>query len=190
MQKIQLFGLHKVHTRPDAVESWSINECELWLCPFAPPLSVCVYGGADRRGQINKVQRGVDIVIATPGRLHDLQMNELINLHCVTYLVSCLHLFVLEKSQSLKLCPLLCFSAQGPRRGRPDAGYGLWASDYEDSAGHPPRPSDCHDQVFLFLRFWWDISVFSASIFSCLISHSKDIFCFQCYLATRCEAIV
>uniref|UniRef100_A0A673C8N8 RNA helicase n=1 Tax=Sphaeramia orbicularis TaxID=375764 RepID=A0A673C8N8_9TELE len=49
--------------------------------------SVCVYGGGDRRGQINVVKKGVDIVIATPGRLNDLQMNELINLHSITYLV-------------------------------------------------------------------------------------------------------
>ncbi|XP_030628294.1 putative ATP-dependent RNA helicase DDX43 [Chanos chanos] len=49
--------------------------------------SVCVYGGGDRRGQINAVSGGVDIVIATPGRLNDLQMNGLINLRSVTYLV-------------------------------------------------------------------------------------------------------
>ncbi|CAL1577940.1 unnamed protein product [Knipowitschia caucasica] len=49
--------------------------------------SVCIYGGGDRRGQINLVRGGVDIVIATPGRLNDLQMNELINLRSITYLV-------------------------------------------------------------------------------------------------------
>ncbi|XP_035982518.1 probable ATP-dependent RNA helicase DDX43 isoform X2 [Fundulus heteroclitus] len=49
--------------------------------------SICIYGGGDRRGQINLVKSGVDIVIATPGRLHDLQMNELINLRSITYLV-------------------------------------------------------------------------------------------------------
>ncbi|CAJ1066709.1 LOW QUALITY PROTEIN: probable ATP-dependent RNA helicase DDX43 [Xyrichtys novacula] len=49
--------------------------------------SVCIYGGGDRRGQINLVKGGVDIVIATPGRLNDLQMNELINLSSITYLV-------------------------------------------------------------------------------------------------------
>ncbi|XP_035028391.2 probable ATP-dependent RNA helicase DDX43 [Hippoglossus stenolepis] len=49
--------------------------------------SICIYGGGDRKGQINLVKRGVDIVIATPGRLHDLQMNELINLRSITYLV-------------------------------------------------------------------------------------------------------
>ncbi|XP_066535880.1 probable ATP-dependent RNA helicase DDX43 [Hoplias malabaricus] len=49
--------------------------------------SICVYGGGDRRAQIKMVTSGVDIVIATPGRLNDLQMNELINLRSVTYLV-------------------------------------------------------------------------------------------------------
>uniref|UniRef100_A0A665TL19 RNA helicase n=1 Tax=Echeneis naucrates TaxID=173247 RepID=A0A665TL19_ECHNA len=49
--------------------------------------SICIYGGGDRRGQVNLVKSGVDIVIATPGRLNDLQMNELINLHTITYLV-------------------------------------------------------------------------------------------------------
>ncbi|XP_055083189.1 probable ATP-dependent RNA helicase DDX43 [Periophthalmus magnuspinnatus] len=49
--------------------------------------SICIYGGGDRRGQINVVKCGVDIVIATPGRLNDLQMNELINLRSITYLV-------------------------------------------------------------------------------------------------------
>ncbi|XP_041803950.1 probable ATP-dependent RNA helicase DDX43 [Chelmon rostratus] len=49
--------------------------------------SICIYGGGDRRGQINLVKDGVDIVIATPGRLNDLQMNELISLRSITYLV-------------------------------------------------------------------------------------------------------
>ncbi|KAM8859338.1 putative ATP-dependent RNA helicase DDX43 isoform 2-T2 [Spinachia spinachia] len=49
--------------------------------------SVCIYGGGDRRAQIGLVKAGVDIVIATPGRLNDLQMNELINLQSITYLV-------------------------------------------------------------------------------------------------------
>ncbi|XP_036403067.1 probable ATP-dependent RNA helicase DDX43 [Megalops cyprinoides] len=49
--------------------------------------SVCIYGGGDRRAQIRVTASGVDIVIATPGRLNDLQMNEHINLRSVTYLV-------------------------------------------------------------------------------------------------------
>nr|XP_004660550.1 probable ATP-dependent RNA helicase DDX43 [Jaculus jaculus] len=49
--------------------------------------SVCVYGGGDRDGQIQDVSKGVDIIIATPGRLNDLQMNNFIDLKSVTYLV-------------------------------------------------------------------------------------------------------
>ncbi|XP_074006934.1 probable ATP-dependent RNA helicase DDX43 [Numenius arquata] len=49
--------------------------------------SICIYGGGDRRGQIDVVTKGVDVVIATPGRLHDLQMNNFVNLKSITYLV-------------------------------------------------------------------------------------------------------
>ncbi|NXT97753.1 DDX43 helicase, partial [Buphagus erythrorhynchus] len=50
--------------------------------------SICIYGGGDRKGQIDTVTKGVDIVIATPGRLNDLQMNNLINLKSITYLAN------------------------------------------------------------------------------------------------------
>lgn len=56
-----------------------------WISVFF--LSVCVYGGGDRYGQIQDVTKGVDIIIATPGRLNDLQMNNFVNLKSVTYLV-------------------------------------------------------------------------------------------------------
>ncbi|XP_036728155.1 probable ATP-dependent RNA helicase DDX43 isoform X1 [Balaenoptera musculus] len=49
--------------------------------------SVCIYGGGDRDGQIKDLAKGVDIIIATPGRLHDLQMNNFVYLKSVTYLV-------------------------------------------------------------------------------------------------------
>ncbi|XP_014875603.1 putative ATP-dependent RNA helicase DDX43 isoform X1 [Poecilia latipinna] len=62
-------------------------EAECSKYSFKGYKSICVYGGGDRRGQINLVKSGVDIVIATPGRLNDLQMNDLINLRSITYLV-------------------------------------------------------------------------------------------------------
>ncbi|XP_074597509.1 putative ATP-dependent RNA helicase DDX43 [Brevipalpus obovatus] len=49
--------------------------------------SICVYGGGSRRDQINEYRAGAEIVIATPGRLHDLQMSQIINLTSVSYLV-------------------------------------------------------------------------------------------------------
>ncbi|NWR76225.1 DDX43 helicase, partial [Centropus unirufus] len=50
--------------------------------------SICIYGGGDRKGQIDVVTKGVDVVIATPGRLNDLQMNNFINLRSITYLAN------------------------------------------------------------------------------------------------------
>ncbi|KAG1714853.1 putative ATP-dependent RNA helicase DDX43 [Nymphon striatum] len=49
--------------------------------------SVCIYGGGSRREQIKIIEKGVEIVIATPGRLGDLVMNRVIDLSCVTFLV-------------------------------------------------------------------------------------------------------
>jgi len=48
---------------------------------------VCIYGGGSRRDQINIVSKGVEIVVATPGRLNDLIMNNIIDVRSVTYLV-------------------------------------------------------------------------------------------------------
>ncbi|XP_070555807.1 probable ATP-dependent RNA helicase DDX43 [Ptychodera flava] len=47
----------------------------------------CVYGGASRREQVTTVSAGVEIIIATPGRLNDLIMSEVVNVKSITYLV-------------------------------------------------------------------------------------------------------
>jgi len=49
--------------------------------------NTCVYGGAPKRAQASDLQRGVEIVIATPGRLIDFLENRTTNLRRVTYLV-------------------------------------------------------------------------------------------------------
>ncbi|XP_013139757.1 PREDICTED: probable ATP-dependent RNA helicase DDX53 [Papilio polytes] len=49
--------------------------------------SVCVYGGGDRREQIKVVSKGVDIVIATPGRLNDLILAGHLNIINFSYIV-------------------------------------------------------------------------------------------------------
>lgn len=49
--------------------------------------SVCVYGGGDRKTQVDIVTRGVDIVIATPGRMNDLNEAGHLNVRSVTYVV-------------------------------------------------------------------------------------------------------
>ncbi|KAB0339693.1 hypothetical protein FD754_023727 [Muntiacus muntjak] len=60
-------------------------ECSKYL--YKGLKSVCIYGGGNRKRQIQDVTKGVDIIIATPGRLNDLQMNNCVNLRSITYLV-------------------------------------------------------------------------------------------------------
>jgi len=47
----------------------------------------CVYGGASKYNQVSQLRRGVEIVIATPGRLIDILESGKTNLRRVTYLV-------------------------------------------------------------------------------------------------------
>uniref|UniRef100_A0A182MJI6 RNA helicase n=1 Tax=Anopheles culicifacies TaxID=139723 RepID=A0A182MJI6_9DIPT len=49
--------------------------------------AVCLYGGGDRRAQINIVRSGVEILIATPGRLNDLVQEGVVDVTSITYLV-------------------------------------------------------------------------------------------------------
>ncbi|XP_056636456.1 probable ATP-dependent RNA helicase DDX43 isoform X2 [Diorhabda sublineata] len=49
--------------------------------------SVCIYGGGNRREQVQVVTDGVDIVIATPGRMNDLVAAGHLNVKSVTYAV-------------------------------------------------------------------------------------------------------
>ncbi|CAD5112086.1 DgyrCDS1327 [Dimorphilus gyrociliatus] len=48
---------------------------------------VCVYGGGNRKDQIKIVTKGVQIIVATPGRLNDLIEAKFIDVKSVTYLV-------------------------------------------------------------------------------------------------------
>ncbi|KYN40574.1 putative ATP-dependent RNA helicase DDX43 [Trachymyrmex septentrionalis] len=49
--------------------------------------AVCVYGGGNRKAQIDTVTKGVQIVIATPGRLNDLVQANILDVSAVTYLI-------------------------------------------------------------------------------------------------------
>ncbi|KAK8710242.1 hypothetical protein V6N13_145576 [Hibiscus sabdariffa] len=49
--------------------------------------STCLYGGAPKGPQLRDIERGVDIVVATPGRLNDILDMRRISLHQVSYLV-------------------------------------------------------------------------------------------------------
>lgn len=50
-------------------------------------LNAAVFGGVGKNGQINALRQGVEICVATPGRLLDLLESNMTNLRRVTYLV-------------------------------------------------------------------------------------------------------
>ena len=58
--------------------------------------STCLFGGAPKGPQIRDLERGSEIVIATPGRLMDLMEMGKLNLKRTTYLVS--HLLLIKVS--------------------------------------------------------------------------------------------
>lgn len=49
--------------------------------------STCIYGGVDRKPQEEKIEEGVDVVIATPGRLFDLAKRQVLDLRQVETLI-------------------------------------------------------------------------------------------------------
>ncbi|KAL2936260.1 DEAD-box ATP-dependent RNA helicase 30 [Bienertia sinuspersici] len=71
-------------TRELAVQ---IQEEALKFGTYASVRSTCIYGGAPKGPQIRDLKRGVEIVIATPGRLIDMLEAQHTNLKRVTYLV-------------------------------------------------------------------------------------------------------
>ncbi len=48
---------------------------------------VAVYGGASIENQVRKIKKGVQVIVATPGRLLDLINRKIIKLHQVSYVV-------------------------------------------------------------------------------------------------------
>ncbi|KAG1714852.1 putative ATP-dependent RNA helicase DDX43 [Nymphon striatum] len=86
LEQIQLQGFEK--PSPIQCQAWPVVLQGIDLIGIAQTgTCVCIYGGGSRREQIKIIEKGVEIVIATPGRLGDLVMNRVIDLSCVTFLV-------------------------------------------------------------------------------------------------------
>ncbi|KAH3744559.1 DEAD-box ATP-dependent RNA helicase 37 [Pelomyxa schiedti] len=64
-----------------------INKHALQFSVGSPVRTVVVYGGTEIRGQLQDLQRGADILVATPGRLIDLIERARVSLCMVKYLV-------------------------------------------------------------------------------------------------------
>ena len=54
---------------------------------FVQPRTIAIYGGTNMQNQIKHLQRGVDIVIATPGRLLDLLEHRHVNISRIDILI-------------------------------------------------------------------------------------------------------
>ncbi|HRP75760.1 MAG TPA: DEAD/DEAH box helicase [Rhodocyclaceae bacterium] len=71
-------------TRELAVQ---VHESVETYSKYVPLRSVCIYGGVDMRAQTEELRRGVEIVVATPGRLLDHVQQKSIHLGQVEVLV-------------------------------------------------------------------------------------------------------
>jgi len=49
--------------------------------------STCIYGGVPKHGQVRELRKGVEVVVATPGRMIDMLESGVTNCQRVTYLV-------------------------------------------------------------------------------------------------------
>lgn len=78
--------MHQVWVRSDLVSN-SPTYSSTFLSTNSRIRNTAVYGGAPKGPQIRDLQRGVEVIIATPGRLIDMLETQKTNLRRVTYLV-------------------------------------------------------------------------------------------------------
>ena len=64
-----------------------VHEAVQTYSKYLPLRATCIYGGVDMNAQIQELRRGIEIVIATPGRLLDHVQQKTINLGQVDMLV-------------------------------------------------------------------------------------------------------
>ena len=65
--------------------------------------SVCAYGGAPKSLQVRKIQGGIEVLIATPGRLNDLLEMRVVDLTQVVFLGKSMIYVIFISSTSLSI---------------------------------------------------------------------------------------
>jgi ATP-dependent RNA helicase RhlE len=80
-------GLRALVVVPTHELAVQVNEVLQQLAQNTGVKSMCIYGGVDQDPQIAQLQKGTDILVATPGRLFDLRSQGYIDLHRVKILV-------------------------------------------------------------------------------------------------------
>ena len=94
---LHLLHVKKTKLRPDGVKclimapthelAQQINEVFKTLGKHTRVTSYCIHGGVEREEQVTQLDKGIDVLIATPGRLADLAKRRLLNLSRIEILV-------------------------------------------------------------------------------------------------------
>ena len=90
LEKLSKGPLRKVRAlviAPTRELAEQIHQSSISLSKYMPIQSVSIYGGVSKFGQIKTLKKGVEIIIACPGRLLDLIGDGVINLSTVEMLV-------------------------------------------------------------------------------------------------------
>lgn len=83
-RKREIKALILTPTRELAIQ---INDCLKDYCPYSGIRHCVIYGGVKQQSQVNELNRGIDVLVATPGRLLDLMNQRIISLHAVRHFV-------------------------------------------------------------------------------------------------------
>lgn len=94
---IDILHSKKVSTRTDGIRclvmaptrelAIQISEVFKQLAKFTRVSTFCVFGGVEQDGQIAKLEKGIDVLVATPGRMFDLVSQGFIKLNKVETLI-------------------------------------------------------------------------------------------------------
>jgi len=90
LMKTQYAGRRKVRAlilSPTRELALQIGECCEAYAEYLPLRHVTIFGGVSQNPQVNALRRGVDVLVATPGRLLDLHGQGLLHLDTVEYFV-------------------------------------------------------------------------------------------------------
>jgi ATP-dependent RNA helicase RhlE len=80
-------GIKALVLAPTRELAFQINECFRDYGKDTGVTSTCIYGGVPQNSQVSILKQGVDVLIATPGRLLDLIQQQFVHLDCIRYFV-------------------------------------------------------------------------------------------------------
>ena len=73
--------------------------------------STCIYGGVPKSPQIRKIQGGIEVLVATPGRLNDILDIHAVDLSGIEFLGEILPLIKAKSSDFIQIAVCYCTTA-------------------------------------------------------------------------------